>query len=95
MLEAGYAACLAIGMAQGVVVVNTYSHLRLTTALASVAFCMGVWWMSVREAERKGWPQQPSVSSYDWQEQTEQRPEYAKVTSMAVVALNIITCAIG
>eukprot|EP00878_Enallax_costatus_P023677 GHUV01025208.1.p1 GENE.GHUV01025208.1~~GHUV01025208.1.p1 ORF type:complete len:244 (+),score=65.96 GHUV01025208.1:195-926(+) len=95
LLEAGYAVCLATGMAQGTVVVRPYSYLRLATAMASVCFCMGVWWMSVKEAQSKGWPQQPSISSYDWQEQMEKRPDYAKVTSMAVVTLNIITCAIG
>jgi hypothetical protein len=89
--EAGYAACLAYGMLQGTVVIKPYSCWRLATALAALLFCLRVWWSSQRKAQQKGYPVVPTISSYDWQQATEQRREHHVASSVALIALNIIT----
>jgi high-affinity Fe2+/Pb2+ permease len=93
-LEAAFAGCLAWGLANGVVAASPYSYFRLATAVAAVLFVMAVWWKTGQEAAAKGYPVEPSVSSIDWQQATEKRADYQRITSFAVVALNVITSCI-
>lgn len=81
-------------MLNGAVVLKPYSYVRLASAIAALLFCLGVWYSSQHQAEVKGWPVVPTISSYEWQQATEKKREYHIVTSSAVIALNIITSCI-